>query len=156
MAEELHLITDVRATAEFCSTYNNLFDILNCRSQFANRRAPYRQPINGTTLKEQQRRAKEGIMYTAGLKTSKGEKIIISRSKTGFLGFIIALTNVFEYFFFIQAIPGYELTYLLTYRLIQDYLENLFGAIRSKGGFNDNPTAYQFLKHINICSFILR
>lgn len=34
--------------------------------------------------------------------------------------------------------------YLITYRLSQDHLELFFGAIRSKSGYNNNPTARQF------------
>lgn len=36
------------------------------------------------------------------------------------------------------------LQYVLTYKLSQDHLELFFGAVRSKGGFNNNPTARQF------------
>lgn len=34
--------------------------------------------------------------------------------------------------------------YLLTYKLSQD-LETFFSAIRNRGGFNNNPTAKQFI-----------
>ena len=34
--------------------------------------------------------------------------------------------------------------YILTYKFSQDHLELFFGAIRSSGGFNINPTAQQF------------
>lgn len=36
------------------------------------------------------------------------------------------------------------LKYLLTYKISQDHLELFFGAIRSKGGHNNNPTSRQF------------
>lgn len=36
------------------------------------------------------------------------------------------------------------LKYLLTYKLSQDHLELFFGAIGSRGGFNNNPTSRQF------------
>lgn len=38
----------------------------------------------------------------------------------------------------------YKLSYLLTNRLNQDCLENLFSIIRGKGGHRDNPDACQF------------
>jgi len=31
--------------------------------------------------------------------------------------------------------------YLLTYKFSQDHIELFFGAVRSTGGFNNNPTA---------------
>lgn len=37
-----------------------------------------------------------------------------------------------------------KLKYILTHKLSQDHLELFFGAIRGKGGFNNNPTARQF------------
>ena len=37
------------------------------------------------------------------------------------------------------------MTYLLTYKLSQDHLELFFAAIRSSGGWNNNPTATQFM-----------
>ncbi|KAL4084262.1 hypothetical protein QTP88_028087 [Uroleucon formosanum] len=37
-----------------------------------------------------------------------------------------------------------ELNFLLTYKTSQDHLEMFFSAIRSRGGFNNNPTALQF------------
>lgn len=36
------------------------------------------------------------------------------------------------------------MSYLLTYKLSQDHLETFFSAIRSRCGYNDNPTCYQF------------
>jgi len=41
--------------------------------------------------------------------------------------------------------PQPSLKYLLTYKLSQDFLELFFGCIRAKGGFNNNPTARQFV-----------
>lgn len=38
----------------------------------------------------------------------------------------------------------YGMKYILTYRLNQDILEHLFGALRSKGGLDDHPTPKQF------------
>ena len=34
--------------------------------------------------------------------------------------------------------------FLLTYKFNQDHIELLFGGIRAKGGFNNNPTVAQF------------
>ena len=43
-----------------------------------------------------------------------------------------------------KYVEKYEMTYILTYRLNQDVLENFFGAIRSKGGLNDHPSPQEF------------
>lgn len=37
------------------------------------------------------------------------------------------------------------LSYILTYKFSQDHLELFFGAVRARGGWNNNPTAAQFI-----------
>lgn len=69
------------------------------------------------------------------------KKIVQSNRKTGFLGRIICRRNIFPLF---DQLKKLGLTYLLTYKLSQDYLETFFSAIRSRGGFNNNPNALQF------------
>ncbi|CAK9291649.1 unnamed protein product [Gordionus sp. m RMFG-2023] len=39
--------------------------------------------------------------------------------------------------------PNPKLKYLLTYKTSQDHLELFFSCLRSRGGFNNNPSAYQ-------------
>jgi hypothetical protein len=41
-------------------------------------------------------------------------------------------------------------TYLLTYKLSQDYVETFFGAVRARGGFNNNLNALQFKLVTNV------
>lgn len=48
------------------------------------------------------------------------------------------------YFFFFEKFKSLGLTYLFTYKLLQDYLKTIFSAIRSRGGFNNNLNALQF------------
>lgn len=80
-------------------------------------------------------------MYIESLKKADVKLTRYSR-KCGFQGFIICLKNVFELFDVLQE--KYEFKYLLTYKLLQDMIENLFSAIRMMGGFSNNPTPYQF------------
>jgi hypothetical protein len=80
--------------------------------------------------------------YIRSLTDSNGQNILTSRRKTGFLGF---LSNIQAYkSMFEQLVEGGLLKYLLTYKTSQDHLELFFGAIRSRNGKNDNPTAIQF------------
>ncbi|CAK9291134.1 unnamed protein product, partial [Gordionus sp. m RMFG-2023] len=37
----------------------------------------------------------------------------------------------------------FKLRYVLTYKTSQDHLELFFSCLRSRGGFNNNPSAYQ-------------
>lgn len=67
-----------------------------------------------------------------------------ARKKTGFLGFFININSVKEVFEQFVASEKAPLKYLLTYKLSQDHLELFFSAVRSKGGYNNNPTVLQF------------
>lgn len=81
------------------------------------------------------------IEYINNLHTADRRKIVFSHRKTGFIGMIICLTNVFPLF---DQLKKLGLTYLLTYKLSQEYLETFFSAIRSRGCFNNNPNAVKF------------
>jgi hypothetical protein len=77
------------------------------------------------------------------LKGRDGVKLIEGKRKTGFLGLIVDISSA------INLVEKYIikekcLIYLLTYKLSQDHIEMFFCAKRSKGGFNNNPTATQF------------
>jgi hypothetical protein len=68
--------------------------------------------------------------------------VIESKRKTGFLGLIIFLTSVSN--FFKENKKTKEIDFLLTYKTSQDQLECFFSLIRTRGGFNNNTTASQF------------
>ena len=67
-----------------------------------------------------------------------------TRKKTGFIGFLVAIESMKHIFFDLVEKDNAPMNYVLTYKFSQDHLELLFGAIRSSGGFNNNPTAQQF------------
>lgn len=71
-----------------------------------------------------------------------GVPAILSGRKTGFISLIICLNNIVDYFIFCSE--NVQLQYLLTYKLLQDFIENFFCAVRYKSGHNNNPTALQF------------
>lgn len=64
--------------------------------------------------------------------------------KTGFIRFLAAIKSTKALFHDLVEIQEAPLMYLLMYKSSQDHLELFFGAIRSAGGFNNNPTAQQF------------
>lgn len=71
-------------------------------------------------------------------------KVIKSKVRTGFVGYILNMLSLRclynEYVDkskILQCVP--------TFRLSQDPLELFFGKIRSRNGFNDNPTMQQFM-----------
>lgn len=60
------------------------------------------------------------IEYIKNIEDCEHRSILKSIRKTGFLGFIICLQNIFELFLLLKE-KGLE--YLLTYKLNQDHLE---------------------------------
>lgn len=73
----------------------------------------------------------------------KTVRIIASRNKTAFRGYIInmcSLKLMFNQFIINEGV----LDSLSTYFFQQDVLEMFFGKIRARGGFNNNPNINQF------------
>ncbi len=130
----------VGGTANYCENFNNAFDILNFR-RFEDT-TQYRKPLNLNTIKDLEEKANSIINYITGLKTHSGKPVVTSKSKCGFIGFIVCLSNIFSLFRDLNI--AYGLEYLTTYKLLQDHLENFFCCIRLRGGFNNNPNAHQF------------
>lgn len=134
-ANYMNVFKDVAATSLFCKTFNDIFDVLNTKNKFSSKKDIILTKNNFIELKA---KTENYNNYIENLTIPGGQKIIKSNRKTGFLGFIINLKNMFCLFQDINT------EYLLTFKLSQDFLETFFGAIRSRGGFNNNPSAKQF------------
>lgn len=132
---------DCIATAKFCRIINNIFDCLNCRNVYGKK---FKKPLTLDTAKEIFLFFEESIQYLSAIKLEPTERSILkSRSKTGFIGFIIDMTNL-KMLFHNYVEKGY-LKYILAYKLSQDHLEIFFSCIRRMGGYNNNPNAKQFI-----------
>lgn len=62
--------------------------------------------------------------------------------KTAVIGFLATINSVIA--LFDEFVSGKVLAYLATYRLSQNHIELLFNVVRSRGRWNNNPTAKQF------------
>lgn len=131
---------DTMGTAKFCLMFNNMFDLLNCRNKFSKKNV-YNIPIDVHSFDNLKKSSQEFESYIMSLKNESGTPILQTNRKTGFLGFIICMRNLFNLFVDLNK-EGQE--YLLSFKLSQDPLETFFSAIRSRGGFNNNPNAQQF------------
>lgn len=105
-------------TADFIEFMNNLFDCLNSRSLFSHK----------TFLLEASK-------YFLNLTKIKKGKISQPPCFKGFTQTINAILQFFE------EEKSNNIAFLITNRLNQDVLENLFSIFRQKGGYNKNPTA---------------
>lgn len=71
-------------------------------------------------------------------------------SESTAVGLRVTLSSTLELLSYLNKL-GYK--YLMTSRLSQDPLENLFSIVRQSSGCNDNPTPTQFLITMNCMSF---
>lgn len=74
------------------------------------------RPRPGSLMK----RAEEIEEYITGLKLGDDTPMLLSCRKTGFLGFIICLNNIFSFYDF--CYEKKYVTYLLSFKLSQDFL----------------------------------
>lgn len=132
--------TKAGPTSEFIKYINNAFDILNSRNKFSTK--PYGKAISVETIPFYTDFINKFIIYIKGLEFSDGKKIINSNRNTGFVGMIMSLTNAVEMFSDLRS-KG-KINYLITYKISQDHIETTFSAIRSRLGYNNNPTCKQF------------
>jgi hypothetical protein len=126
-------------TAELGLQFNHMADLLNCKNKFS--KTKYGRPLDETNYGELKTYANNFEDYIKNLRNLNGVPILKTNRKTGFLGIIICLRNMFAVF---DRIKHLGQTYLLPYKLLQDNLETFFGAVRARGGFNNNPNALQF------------
>ena len=86
----------------------------------------------------------EAYDYILHLRDVSGNLMYNTRRKTGFVGFLVAIKSIRQIFLDLVEEENAPMNYILTYKFSQDHIELFFGAIRSSGGFNNNPTAQQF------------
>ena len=85
---------DAHGTANFCKNFNDAFDILNCRHKFAHDNE-FGCPINAANYERLRNRSLEIIEYIEALKNHKGQLIVNSTQKCGYVEIIASLTNIF-------------------------------------------------------------
>ncbi|XP_059474642.1 DNA transposase THAP9 isoform X1 [Neocloeon triangulifer] len=127
------------ATVEFLEMFDSLFDICNSRNP---KTLGKKAPVERKNHKEWSTFFNTVTEYIKSLKLENGVSILRSKSFTGFFGFIVCMRSISSlYENFIKGGKGNKemLGYLLTYKFSQDHLEMFFGALRRKGGHNDNP-----------------
>lgn len=131
---------DCSGTVKFIKMINNIFDILNSRSLVA---FGYKKALFVKNYELTKNFINEAIEYISKIKFADGNLVINSNRKTGFVGFIVGMKNVLLIY---EEIVAQEklLIYFPAYKISQDHLELFFSSIRSRGGWNNNPSCRQF------------
>ena len=128
-------------TVRFIRTMDHLFDILKSQS-------PCGTGPKGPLRKENIHYWKPKLLhfhdYLESMKTTDGVPLLEHRRKTAFSGLIITVNSVLNLATELLLREVMSFKYFLTYKLSQDHLELFFSKIRSRGGFNNNPSVMQF------------
>lgn len=143
-------------TSEFISIIKNMFDSANSKNLYD--RNPNRRPLSHKNaivfdnLKRSQALFKEAVKVC-----HKTKKV---STPPCFIGIIWTTTAILELYeqekVNMQMFRSNKDNCLMTNRLTQDILENLFSVMRQKNGYNRNPTAHTFrccFRHI--CTYSL-
>lgn len=127
------------ATATFCKTFNDIFDLLNSRNLY--NKTETKQAITKDKIPCLQNKIDKFVLYIKSIKI-KNTPVLQSLRKTGFIGLIIDLQNSIA--LAEQLFNENTIQFLLTCKLSQDHLETFFSLIRRMNGWNNNPSAKQF------------
>jgi len=118
-------------TADFVEFIDKLFDCLNSRTLYNSN--PYNCALtNNSIVKDFLSKACD---YFKNLVKLKNEKVT---RPPCFNGFIQTINGVLQFF---EEEKNNNIIFLLTNRLNQDVIENLFSIFRQRGGYNKNPTS---------------
>lgn len=124
-------------TAEFLGKMNDMFDCLN--SKHHDDPTPMRRPLKATNPNILNF-LEESIPYINSWKIN-----INQQNPPCFDGLILTIRSVLSLYKDLQL---EDCKYLLTGRLNQDPIENMFGVLRQRGGYNSNPSAKQFRRNL--------
>ncbi|KAG6451961.1 hypothetical protein O3G_MSEX007396 [Manduca sexta] len=148
------LFKDTDGTIDFLTIFNNLFDILNSKSSDV---YGLKKPLSTENADEVLQYLEKARQYILGLdifvkyrsefrqritmKVMK-RKIVESKNKTGFLGFLICIESLKH--LYSTLVEKQHLQYISTYKLSENNLQMIFNAFRRFGNYNNNPSALQF------------
>lgn len=126
---------DADDTADFVEAMDRLFNCFNSKTLHTNKEAS----LNGAISAESQH-----VLYLKDMRTymkmlKSNGKVQVPPCISGWQLTITALLKLWD-----ELRDHHDFKFLLTNRLNQDCLENLFSIIRAKGAQRDNPDAAQF------------
>ena len=101
-------------------------------------------PINNDNFWDIDKVIQDSLQTLKSLKDTNGLPVIQGPRKTFVIGFCISAQSILEISKTLLEREESPFEYVLTYRFSQDALEMYFSKIRSRFGWNNNPTALQF------------
>ena len=130
-----------KPTSDFILLMNDLFDVLNSKSKFGKHR---KQPITSNNFYDIQTILCYTLAFLKSLKDANDLLLIQGPRKTFLVGFCVSAHSILAISKNLLEREESPFEYILTYRFLQDAIEMFFSKIRSRFGWNNNPTALQF------------
>lgn len=134
------------ATVKFYRLFNRLFDVLNSRTLA---QKEWKQALSHTNFSFIEEFLQDAQRYIKTLTVPKpaGMRVVDSNRRTGFVGFLVCISSVVHMYTKLvePQTSAPFLKFLPVYKCSQDHLEMFLSAIRGRGGWNNNPTARQFI-----------
>lgn len=145
-------------TAEFIMQINDTFDILNSKNLYD--KNPNSRPLSNANhyLIDTLKNTRNIFLQAKKLHKQKNNN---NSQPPCFIGMIWSINSILalferEKYDELNNCDSGNTYFLLTNRLCQDPLENLFSIMRQKNGYNRNPTSRMFRNcYANICTFSL-
>ena len=101
------------ATVKFIQTYDHLFDILNSCNPCVK---GFKAALHASNKHNWDPFLEDAYEYIVGLKNAGGELIYEMRRKTGFVGFLFAISSIKSIFHELFERKDAPITYILTYK----------------------------------------
>ncbi|XP_065642839.1 uncharacterized protein LOC136074451 [Hydra vulgaris] len=133
---------DCGPTINFIQLIDRSFDLLNSQNFIGKN---YKAPISLSNLEHCTNFVNMVCQYLSTLTDIADNLIYKTNQKTGFIGFMFSLQSVIQLSRYLILTPESQFKFLLTCKLSQNHIEMFFSAVRSQGGFNNNPSAKQFM-----------
>jgi len=136
--------------ADFVQLVNDFSDLMN--SRIANYNHHFAKSPYGMSFGEQENLLNKAFQTFSSMKVGIRKRRTYAPFQKGLLIHIVSLRGLFK-----ELRQEHNVKYILTSRLNQDYLENIFSQIRGMGRLHATPTALEFQYRVKrvICSNIL-
>lgn len=135
---------DSLATELFLLRLDRLFDYLNCRSPIGK---GFKSPTNVNNAVMRIAFLRETKDFLLTMQDSTGVPVVQTRRRMFVIGLCITIDSIIyliEKLLLGDGLNGVKMRFLLSYKQSQDHIEIVFGTIRRRGGWSNNPTALQF------------
>lgn len=141
-AKAIKVLTGNEKVADFFELVDSFSDVMNSNSPYPPTSNPLRAGFGLEEFYEKQMNILQKMETTISAMRVKGKKSLLPFQK----GILVSISSLIGLLEEVKNIHG--LKYIMTTRLTQDVLENLFSQIRGVGHFYDHPSPTEVLSRL--------